>query len=188
MKILALDGNSIINRAFYGIKLLTTKNGEYTNAIYGTFRTILKIIREQKPTHMAVVFDKSRDTFRREMYADYKGTRGATPEPLKQQFVLIEEVLGEIGLKVLFDDNYEADDLAGVIRKSRNISNYGHKINIFDFVSSCGCAIKNAFVFLSPRKSVSCYGICTIFCCHKSCFNSASSLGINIFYICRNSV
>ncbi|MEE1009591.1 MAG: 5'-3' exonuclease H3TH domain-containing protein [Agathobacter sp.] len=131
---LVIDGSSMLVTNYYGnlpkqilfekdeekkklhySKIMQTSDGTYTNAIYGTLRTILKIIREQKPTHMAVVFDKSRDTFRREMYADYKGTRGATPEPLKQQFVLIEEVLGEIGLKVLFDDNYEADDLAGSI-------------------------------------------------------------------------
>lgn len=131
---LVIDGSSMLVTNYYGNlpkqilfekdeekkklhydKIMHTSSGIYTNAIYGTLRTILKIIREQKPSHLAIVFDKTRNTFRREMYSDYKGNRGETPDPLKQQFLVIEEVLKNIGLTVLFDDTYEADDMAGSV-------------------------------------------------------------------------
>lgn len=72
-------------------------------------------MKNQKPDHIAFVFDKTRNTFRRELYADYKGTRGETPAPLKQQFILAEEMFKEMGFPVFFSDQYEADDFAGSI-------------------------------------------------------------------------
>ena len=98
--------------AFYG-KIMQTSMGIYTNAIYGFMRTFLKILREQKPTHVAVAWDLSRDTFRREIDNDYKGTRGETPSPLKEQFKLCQEILDKMNVMQFMDKKYEADDFCG---------------------------------------------------------------------------
>lgn len=96
--------------------IMHTSAGVYTNAIYGSLRMLLKIIREKKPEYIAVVLDKSRkDTFRKDLYAEYKGNRGKTPEPLKQQFGIMEDLLKTIGIPVFSDKKYEADDFAGSI-------------------------------------------------------------------------
>ena len=100
--------------AFYG-KIMQTSMGVYTNAIYGFMRTFLKILREQKPTHVAVTWDLSRDTFRREIDNDYKGTRGETPSPLKEQFKLCQEILTKMNVPQFMDTRYEADDFCGSI-------------------------------------------------------------------------
>ena len=100
--------------AFYG-KIMQTSMGIYTNAIYGFMRTFLKILREQKPTHVAVAWDLSRDTFRREIDSDYKGTRGETPSPLKEQFKLCQELLEKMNIPQFMDNRYEADDFCGSI-------------------------------------------------------------------------
>ena len=100
--------------AFYG-KIMQTSMGVYTNAIYGFMRTFLKILREQKPTHVAVAWDLSRDTFRREIDSDYKGTRGETPSPLKEQFKLCQEILEKMNVKQFMDNRYEADDFCGSV-------------------------------------------------------------------------
>ncbi|WP_428817341.1 DNA polymerase I [Clostridium butyricum] len=100
--------------AFYG-KIMQTSMGIYTNAIYGFMRTFLKILREQKPTHVAVTWDLSRDTFRREIDSDYKGTRGETPSPLKEQFKLCQEILAKMNVMQFMDSKYEADDFCGSI-------------------------------------------------------------------------
>ena len=100
--------------AFYG-KIMQTSMGVYTNAIYGFMRTFIKILREQKPTHVAVAWDMSRDTFRREIDSDYKGTRGETPSPLKEQFKLCQEILAKMNVMQFMDRRYEADDFCGSI-------------------------------------------------------------------------
>ena len=103
-------------KEYYG-KIMHSKDGTYTNAIYGTFKAIKKIIDTQNLTHVAIVFDKTRNTFRRELYSDYKGNRKETQEPLKEQFKLIEELFVEMGIKVLCSSDYEADDYAGSLVK-----------------------------------------------------------------------
>lgn len=131
---LIIDGSSMLSSSYYGNlpkqilfakteeerakhydKIMHAPDGTYTNGIYTMLRTVLKILKNQKPDHIAFVFDKTRNTFRRELYADYKGTRGETPAPLKQQFVLAEEMFQEMGFPVFFSDQYEADDFAGSI-------------------------------------------------------------------------
>lgn len=133
---LVIDGSSMLVTAYHGLlpneirferddekkklhydKIMHTSDGIYTNAIYGMLTQILKIATEQKPEYMAIVFDKSRNTFRRDMYADYKAQRKSTDEPLKQQFVLMEQIIEQLGIKCLYDDKIEADDLAGSIIK-----------------------------------------------------------------------
>ena len=131
---LIIDGSSMLSSSYYGNlpkqilfakteeerakhydKIMHAPDGTYTNGIFTMLRTVLKILKNQQPDHIAFVFDKTRNTFRRELYADYKGTRGETPAPLKQQFVLAEEMFQEMGFPVFFSDQYEADDFAGSI-------------------------------------------------------------------------
>lgn len=107
-------------------QIMHNDKGQYTNAMYGMMRTILKIMAEQKPTHMMFAFDTTRDTFRREKYPDYKGNRGDTPKPLKEQFANMEDMLKAMGFMVMYDNNYEADDLVGsvVSRFEKQIPSY----------------------------------------------------------------
>ena len=116
-KILVIDGNSIINRAFYGIRILTTKGGKYTNAIYGTVNMISKQLEAIKPDYCAVAFDVKHPTFRHEMYEGYKAGRNPTPPELLSQFADAKECLTLMGIKVLELPGWEADDIQGTIAK-----------------------------------------------------------------------
>ena len=115
MKILAIDGNSIMNRAFYGIRLLTTQNGEYTNAVYGFLNILLKLKDEFNPDKIAVAFDLKAPTFRHKKYAEYKAGRHAMPDELRPQFPIIKQVLSEMGAAVLELEGFEADDILGTL-------------------------------------------------------------------------
>ena len=120
-KILVIDGNSIINRAFYGIRILTTKDGKYTNAIYGTVNMIAKQIESIKPDYCAVAFDVKHPTFRHEMYDGYKAGRHPTPPELLSQFADAKECLTLMGIKVLELPGWEADDIQGTIAKMAHL-------------------------------------------------------------------
>ena len=120
-KILVIDGNSIINRAFYGIRLLTTKSGKFTNAVYGTVNIISRQIEAIKPDYAAVAFDIKHPTFRHEMYPEYKAGRHATPEELKSQFPDAKECLSLMGLHVMELPGWEADDIQGTIAKMAHL-------------------------------------------------------------------
>ncbi len=115
MKLLVLDGNSIVNRAFYGIKLLTTKNGEYTNAIYGFLNILLKLKDICSPDAVAVAFDVHAPTFRHEMYGEYKAGRHAMPDELRSQIPVLKELLKNLGIKTLEKEGWEADDILGTL-------------------------------------------------------------------------
>ena len=93
MKLLILDGNSVINRAYYGVKLLTTREGLFTNAIYGFLNILEKIEKEEQPEAVCVAFDLHGPTFRHLQYDGYKATRHGMPEELAQQMPLIKQVL-----------------------------------------------------------------------------------------------
>ena len=99
MRLLVIDGNSIANRAFYGIKLLTTKDGRYTNAIFGFLNIMNSLLRECEPDEVAVAFDLKHPTFRHEMYDGYKGTRHAMPDELAQQMPILKELLTDLGYR-----------------------------------------------------------------------------------------
>lgn len=135
---LIIDGSSLLATSYYGIlppelknsklsesdaekfydKILHTTDGKFTNGIYGFMKTLLSIIKNQDPKYIVVNWDASRSkTFRREMYADYKGNRGQTPKPLKEQQLLMREILKFIGIKQFFSDKYEADDYSGSLAK-----------------------------------------------------------------------
>ena len=100
MKVLAFDANSIVNRAFYGVRLLSTREGTYTNAVYGFFNIVYKLIEEQKPDAVAFAFDLHAPTFRHKMYEQYKGTRKGMPEELRQQMPLVKEMLRRLGYPI----------------------------------------------------------------------------------------
>ena len=100
-KLLLIDGNSIMNRAFYGIPDMTTNDGRHTNAIYGFLNIILKVIEEEQATHICVAFDLKKKTFRHEMYEAYKGTRKGMPEELHEQMPRIKEILQAMHIRIV---------------------------------------------------------------------------------------
>ena len=116
-KILVIDGNSIINRAYYGMRPLTTKSGKFTHAIYGMINIISRQLTALKPDYAAVAFDLKAPTFRHQMYEGYKAGRHATPEDLISQFPDAKECLSLMGLHVLELPGYEADDIQGTVAK-----------------------------------------------------------------------
>ncbi len=115
MKLLAIDGNSLINRAFYGIKLLSTKDGKYTNAVYGFINILLGLIDSEHPDGVAVAFDIKKPTFRHEKYDAYKAGRHAMPDELREQFPLVKEWLRLAGYHCIECEGYEADDILGTL-------------------------------------------------------------------------
>lgn len=134
--LLLIDGSSLLTTQFFGNlpreilfaktqeekeawyhKIMMTSKGVYTNAVFGFLRYLLKILKENQPTYLAVAWDLTRDTFRRELYEDYKGNRNETMEPLKEQFALCQDVLAQMGVVQLMDRRFEADDFCGSAAK-----------------------------------------------------------------------
>ena len=115
MQLLVIDGNSIINRAFYGIKLLTTKDGRYTNAIYGFMNIFNKLLTDCQPDRVAIAFDVKAPTFRHQMYSEYKAGRKGMPDELFQQMPVLKELLGYLGYKIVEQAGWEADDILGTL-------------------------------------------------------------------------
>ena len=132
--LLLIDGSSLLSTQFFGSlprqilfaktleekekffdKILQTSDGFYTNGVFGFVKYLLKIIREQKPSHLAIAWDLSRDTFRREIYPEYKGNRGETMIPLSDQFAICEEVTEALGIVQFMSGTYEADDFCGTL-------------------------------------------------------------------------
>ncbi|HRU97214.1 MAG TPA: DNA polymerase I [Ruminococcus sp.] len=117
MKLLAIDGNSILNRAFYGIRLLSNKKGVFTNAVFGFMNIYLKNVSDVEPDAVAVAFDLRSPTFRHKAAAYYKANRKGMPEELAQQLPIVKELLGLMGVKVVECEGYEADDVLGTLSK-----------------------------------------------------------------------
>lgn len=115
MKLLVLDGNSILNRAFYGIKLLTTKGGQFTNAIYGFMNILLKLEAAEKPDEIAIAFDLKAPTFRHKLYDGYKAQRKGMPEELAAQMPVLKELLALLGYVEVSKEGFEADDILGTL-------------------------------------------------------------------------
>ncbi len=112
-KLLLVDGNSLLFRAFYALPLLKTKAGVYTNGVYGFLTMYNRIMEQEQPTHILVAFDKSRRSFRNDIYPEYKGHRSSPPEELIGQFALLREVLTKMAIAWLEIDGFEADDIIG---------------------------------------------------------------------------
>ncbi len=117
MKLMVLDGNSIINRAFYGVKPLTTRDGLYTNAIFGFLNMLQRFIDEEQPEALCVAFDRKEPTFRHEADASYKATRKGMPDELAQQMPVMKQVLCAMSIPCYEMVGYEADDLLGTISR-----------------------------------------------------------------------
>ncbi|AFS78004.1 DNA polymerase I [Gottschalkia acidurici 9a] len=116
-KLMIIDGNSLLHRAFYALPPLSTAEGIYTNGVYGFLTMFYKVIDEYKPDYISVVFDKKGPTFRHKEFADYKAGRAKTPDELLTQFPILKEVLDKLNISRLELDGFEADDLAGTLVK-----------------------------------------------------------------------
>ncbi len=115
MSFLILDGNSIVNRAFYGVKALTTKDGRYTNAVFGFLNIYFRLQELTAATHAAAAFDVHAPTFRHRMYDEYKAGRKPMPEELREQMPVVKELLTLLGVTVVTKEGYEADDILGTL-------------------------------------------------------------------------
>lgn len=118
MKLLLIDGNNILFRAFYAIRLLTNKKGQFTNALTGFMNTYMRVVKEEQPDLIAAAFDTHAPTFRHEMYDGYKGTRSKAPDELIQQMPVIRELLTALGVAIIEKDGYEADDIIGTLSRA----------------------------------------------------------------------
>lgn len=116
-KLILIDGNSIIYRAFFAMPPLTNSRGLHTNAVYGFTNMLLRLIQEEKPSHILVAFDAGKETFRHEGYKEYKGGRDKTPHELSEQFPLMRELLESFGIAWFELAGYEADDIIGTLSK-----------------------------------------------------------------------
>lgn len=118
MNLMIIDGSSLLHRAFYALPLLTTKEGLYTNGVYGFLTMLYKLKEEYNPNYICIAFDKKGPTFRHKEYKDYKGTRQSTPSELAQQFPIVKDVLSAMNIITLEMSEYEADDIAGTLAKT----------------------------------------------------------------------
>ncbi|MBL0385976.1 hypothetical protein JJB07_04860 [Tumebacillus sp. ITR2] len=127
---LVVDGSSLLVRAYfasaYGGRIMQSSRGVYTNGVFGFMNMLLKAVEQMQPTHLFVAWDVSRDTFRRELYPQYKGTRGELPDMLHPQFDTMKEVLDALGVPQHLDERYEADDIIGTL--SHMAADEGHDV------------------------------------------------------------
>ena len=119
-KFLIVDGNSIANRAFYALPFLSNHEGKPSGAVFGFANILIKIIQQEKPTHILIAFDHARKTFRNELYSEYKMQRKPTPEELILQFPIIKDMLSSMKIKVIESAGIEADDIIGTASKIYN--------------------------------------------------------------------
>lgn len=123
-KILIVDGHSILNRAFYGLPDLTNYEGLHTNAVLGFLNILFKIMDEEKPSNLCVAFDVKQPTFRHLMYKEYKGTRKAMPDELREQVPLMKDVLTSMHITIAEKGGYEADDIIGTLSRKADAEGY----------------------------------------------------------------
>lgn len=127
-KIVLIDGHSILNRAFYGLPVLTNSEGLHTNAVYGFLNILFKVLEEEHAGYVAVAFDLKTPTFRHKMFEGYKGTRKPMPQELHEQVPLMKEMLQAMGIPVMTLEGYEADDILGTV--SRQMEKQGLEVSI----------------------------------------------------------
>lgn len=116
-KFILIDGNSLLNRAFYAMQIFTTKDGLPTNGIFGFIKLLFKIIEDEKPRYLAVTFDLHAPTFRHKMYGGYKATRKPMPEELVRQVPVLKELLAAMNIRIVEKEGFEADDLIGTLSR-----------------------------------------------------------------------
>ena len=119
-RLLLVDGHSMAYRAFFALPVenFSTSTGQVTNAVYGFTSMLINVLRDEQPDHVAVAFDVSRQTFRSEVYAEYKANRSASPQEFSGQVALIKEVLAALRVPVLEKEGYEADDIIATLTKA----------------------------------------------------------------------
>ena len=122
-KILLLDSHSLLHRAYHALPPMRTTNGLCTGAIYGFLSILLKLIKEQKPTHIAAAFDLHRVSFRNDLYADYKANRADPDEDLQNQVEPLQKLLRDMGIKVFTLENFEGDDILGTLSRKFDSEN-----------------------------------------------------------------
>jgi DNA polymerase-1 len=122
--LLALDGNSLMHRAYWALPQMHSADGTPTNAVYGFFTMLFRIVDEYRPTHIAVAFDMKEKTFRHSQYAEYKAGRRKTPDDLNEQFAVIKDALDILGIKYLECEGYEADDIIGTLASQTDTQTY----------------------------------------------------------------
>jgi len=152
-KFVIIDGSSLVHRAFYALPLLSTVAGLYTNAVYGFTTMLVKLLADIKPDAMAVAFDKSRVTFRNEVYAEYKAHRKATPSELAEQFPLVREMVRAFGIAVLEEAGFEADDIIGSL--ACQASRQGYEVVIVTGDRDALQLISPSIHVLLTRKGIS---------------------------------
>lgn len=167
MKLLLIDGNSIMNRAFYGIRLLSNKKGVFTNALTGFLNIYMKLVKEENPDRIAAAFDLKSPTFRHKMYTEYKAGRHKMPDELQMQMPLIKDILRALGVKIVECEGFEADDIIGTL--SRVCSEKGGECLIstgdrdsFQLVGervTVRLAANKEDVFYTPEKIREVYGV-----------------------------
>ena len=150
-KLLLIDGNSIINRAFYGIKLLTNKSGVFTNGIYGFLNILFKNIDELSPDYVCVAFDLKAPTFRHKMFDGYKAQRKPMPKELAMQMPILKDVLSALNIAMYEKEGYEADDIIGTISRICDGENVGCYIVTGDR-DDLQLASKNTKILLTVTK------------------------------------
>ncbi len=116
-KFVIIDANSLIHRAFYALPLMRTKDGVYTNAVYGFFSMFFSVLDKYNPQYVAVAFDRKEKTFRHENFAEYKAGRKPTPTELRGQFDMLKTALADLNIPVVSKAGYEADDFLGALSK-----------------------------------------------------------------------
>ncbi|MCO7175954.1 DNA polymerase I [Sporolactobacillus kofuensis] len=127
-KLVLIDGNNVVYRAFFALPLLSNNQGMYTNAVYGFAMMLMKVIEEEQPTHLLVAFDAGKTTFRHATYKDYKGGRQKTPPELSQQFPLVHELLDAMAIRRYELENYEADDIVGTLARTAHEEGFDVRI------------------------------------------------------------
>ncbi|TJY39699.1 DNA polymerase I [Cohnella pontilimi] len=152
-KLMLIDGNSIIYRAFFALPPLTNSNGLHTNAVFGFTTMLLKVLEQEKPTHILVAFDAGKVTFRHEGYAEYKGGRQKTPPELSEQFPLLKEVIGSFSISQFELAGYEADDIIGTL--SRKAEEEGQEVVVVSGDKDLLQLASDKVTVLLTRKGVS---------------------------------
>jgi len=154
-RLLILDGHSLAYRAFYALPVenFSTTTGEPTNAVYGFTSMLINLLRDEKPTHLAVAFDVSRKTFRSERFPEYKATRAKTPSEFKDQVPLIREVLGAMRITALEAEGYEADDIIATLATAAEAE--GFEVLICTGDRDTFQLVSDHTTVLYPRKGVS---------------------------------
>jgi DNA polymerase-1 len=153
--LLLLDGHSLAYRAFFALPVenFRTQTGLTTNAVYGFTSMLINLLRDEQPTHIAVAFDLSRQTFRRDAYPEYKAGRSATPDEFRGQVALIQDILGALSIPSLTKDNYEADDVIATLTTKATAEGYDVLVCTGD--RDCLQLVTEQVTVLYPRKGVS---------------------------------